>query len=179
MSKEQSGIEIQNNGNNEVEGVGVGLSEDVECIEPRLQRRGFQLVQVYPVKFLCGEQTKIEGPVKPANYATAINIINIFDLNVTFTKKAVLARSQHEEPGPISKKVKETLRPNQALEINCMDIRNLLDIPTGFIKGFVVIEVPITPGILPITPGITPGFADRVLEVVAVYTALHKQFAFE
>jgi hypothetical protein len=56
-----------------------------------------------------------------------------------------------------------------------MDIRNLLDIPTGFIKSFVVIEVPITPGISPITSG----FADRVLEVIAVYTTLHKQFAFE
>ena len=61
---------------------------------------GFRRAAVYSVKFLCGFQNPIdvtplgpqaEPPVKPGNYATAVNIHNFHAFQVNICKKAVLA----------------------------------------------------------------------------------------
>src|SRR5690242_3393793 len=61
---------------------------------------GFPRAAVYSVKFLCGFQNPIdvsplgpqaEPPVKPGNYATAVNIHNFHTFPVNICKKAVLA----------------------------------------------------------------------------------------
>ena len=135
---------------------------------------------VYPVKFVCGsipgehfdipdgstafepnmQKASREPPVKPGNYATAINIYNYQNDDVKFTKKAVIARPQGKPLGPISGVITESLGPGQALEVDCPNIASLFElggqVVPDFIKGFVEIAV--------------DNPRDQ-LEVVAVYTA--------
>jgi hypothetical protein len=113
---------------------------------------------VYSVKFVCGLQLPIPGqvppfepPVKPGNYATAVNIHNFHNgQSATIAKKAVIANPENQPPGQISKFTTLTLQPDQALEIDCPDIASLLANPTTvlppFIKGFVevVSRVPLS-----------------------------------
>jgi len=122
---------------------------------------------VYSVKFLCGFQNGVdvspaapqsEPPVKPGNYATAVNIHNFHTFPVTICKKAVLApaescfTSSATSPpcfkgfGPV---IPVRLDPDLALEVDCQDIAVTLlhgilpPPPLGptFIKGFVEITV--------------------------------------
>ncbi len=123
---------------------------------------------LYSVKFLCGLQTlgsnvfkpPQEPPVKPGNYATAVNIHNFHNADAVFVKKAVIALPERQtQRGPVSKFAQDALGPDQALEVDCTDIVNLFASPgTGatlppFIKGFVEIVSPVQ------------------LSVTAVYTA--------
>ncbi|HKV55101.1 MAG TPA: hypothetical protein VJN94_10710 [Candidatus Binataceae bacterium] len=123
---------------------------------------------IYAVKFLCGlEQPAIptppipfpnEPPVKPGNYATAVNILNFHNTLVKICKKAVVALPEacsETAPNPnrgtecnqfIGIRTDIVLTPDQALEVDCSDIVSLLG-GTGvglppFIKGFVEIVVP-------------------------------------
>jgi len=119
---------------------------------------------VYSVKYLCGLQTLAsnippnEHEVAPGNYATAINIHNFHGLKVSFRKMAVVADPQRNTRGPKSPNVNESLGPNEALEVDCIDIVQLF--PQNalgtrkFIKGFLQIVSPVAE-----------------LSVVAVYTA--------
>jgi hypothetical protein len=114
---------------------------------------------MYTVKFACVKEVgppeaEFGGaPFVPAQYRTAVNIHNPQRDDVSFSKKAVVALSQgSEERGIISEWREERLRSDEALDVDCLDIRELLggDQPVG--DGFVVIE-------------------SRVpLDVVAVYT---------
>lgn len=107
-------------------------------------------ILVYSVAFLCGtlagpdEATpEREGPVKPGNYATAIDVHNFMGEPVAFTKKAVISNPQGQERGKISAKREDKLRLDEALEIDCLDIVRLFAGAASnlkFIKGFVVIE---------------------------------------
>lgn len=111
---------------------------------------------IYSVKFVCGLQfpnttlvPPSEPPVKPGNYATAVNIHNFHnDQTVTIAKKAVIANPENQPPGEISRFQKVTLAPDQALEIDCPDIASLLANPVAplpsFIKGFVEVISPTT-----------------------------------
>lgn len=136
----------------------------------------FPRLTVYSAKFLCGEyrldraaeKAGREGPVKPGNYATAINIHNPSPWRtVAFRKKAVLlfdgsdphANDEPERPREPGRLFTVELRPDFGMEIDCPDIRKVLlegrVKPPSFIKGWVVLE----------TWDPTP------LDVVAVYTA--------
>ena len=139
---------------------------------------------VYSVKYLCGLQPPQplpfpqEPPVKPANYATAVNIHNFHNQqSVTIAKKAVIANPENQPPGPIGQFRKVILEPDQALEIDCPDIVSLL--PAGlnlpFIKGFVEIISPVQLSVTGVytaqacEPGATNGCAPNApvsLEVV-------------
>jgi hypothetical protein len=117
---------------------------------------------VYAVKFLCGSilppstspnptNGAPEGPVKPGNYLTAINVHNPNGNTIAFLKKAVLLYqadklTEPEMPMPPSQLREAVLKPDWGLEIDCADIRNVLlkgSAPPAhiFIKGWVVIEV--------------------------------------
>ncbi len=110
---------------------------------------------IYSVKFLLGEAKSESEGVKPANYATAVNIHNFLDESVTVKKKAVIAVPQGQ-PGIVSAYEEFKMGPNWAVEVDGADISNLLGLPfppQSFVKGFVVIESP------------------KPLNVVAVYTS--------
>lgn len=131
----------------------------------------------YSVKFVCGSidsppfkiphratafepnmmSASREPPVKPGNYATAVNIHNPHNDGVKLRKKAVIARPQGQPLGPVSGWQFDKLGPDQALEVDCRNIASMFLHPgtTGprFIKGFVVVQ------------------ALRELDVVGVYTS--------
>ena len=133
---------------------------------------------VYAAKFLCGTHTPpvpgvVEGPVKPGNYQTAINVHNPNRSTVSFRKKAILlfradAPPVPEQPQPPGAFVQAGLKANWGLEIDCNDIRNVLLDPAIappdpiFMKGWVVLEV---------VGGSTSQGGPKPLDVVAAYTA--------
>jgi hypothetical protein len=93
--------------------------------------------------------------VAPGIYFTAINIHNPTYREIGFRKKIAIALPG-ERPGPVSRPFRARLGPDEALEIDCPDIRSHVApeySQTDFLKGFVVIE------------------SDVELDVVAVYTA--------
>jgi hypothetical protein len=124
---------------------------------------------VYSVKFVCGVQAPVSGlhppsepPVKPGNYATAINIHNYhLDQTANITKTAVIANPENAPSGRISSSRPVTLLPGHAFEIDCSDIVSLFGTTAplpAFIKGFVELRAS-PPGFLPL------------LSVTGVYTA--------
>jgi len=128
---------------------------------------------VYAAKFLCGTLPPLaagqhEGPVKPGNYQTAINVHNPNPRDVDFQKKAVLLFDSavpdmaFEVPKKPSDKRDARLQQDWGLEIDCDTIRTELlggAAVGSFIKGWVILEVKV----------VSPG--TRVLDVVAAYTA--------
>jgi hypothetical protein len=104
----------------------------------------------YAVKFVCG---KSDGTVvAPGVYFTAINVHNPTYAGIGFRKKITIALPG-EKAGPVSKFFDARLGPDEALEIDCPDIRKHAQSEADFLKGFVVIE------------------SEVELDVVAVYTA--------
>ena len=106
-------------------------------------------VFLYSVKFICGlEQPPTnlhppqEPPVKPGNYATAVNVHNFGPTNLCVAKKAVVAFPESQPGQLISPFISFKLVPDGAFEIDCTDIVSLLRVPTlpPFIKGFVEIQ---------------------------------------
>ncbi|HUI17543.1 MAG TPA: hypothetical protein VL244_07750 [Alphaproteobacteria bacterium] len=118
---------------------------------------------VYAVKFVCGFQAPldaevpIEPPVKPGNYATAVNVQNFHNAAAKITVRAVIANPAGQPlaaPGPV---VNGALKPLEAIEFDCRQIAEDLVKTTPklppFIKGFVDIT------------------SSVILSVVGVYTA--------
>jgi hypothetical protein len=145
----------------------------LQCAPARAQNQNCSvgsLPCVYSVKFVCGVQSPIanlhlpsEPPVKPGNYATAINIHNFHqDQKAVILKSAVIARPENQPLGPLSSVREVVLGPGQAFEIDCSDIVTLfgaLPVPLPpFIKGFVEMR------------GFPPN-PFPTLSVTAVYTA--------
>jgi hypothetical protein len=111
---------------------------------------------VYAAKFLCGRlgelDPKVEAPVGPGSYTTAINVHNPGYRPVVIAKKAILlfagASREPEIPRPPAPRHQLKLDPDWGVEIDCQDIREVLlrseqgviiPAPT-FIKGWVVLE---------------------------------------
>ena len=115
---------------------------------------------VYSIKFICGDQPPMpnlrppsEPPVKPGNYATAINIHNFHQIPVTIQKSAVIANPEAHQFGQVSTPRVIRVGPGQAFEIDSLFQPQLAPLPP-FIKGFVELR-----GSFP------------TLSVTAVYTA--------
>ena len=116
----------------------------------------------YAVKFICG---KSPGDIlAPGDYFTAINVHNPNSGDIELRKKFAVALPR-QEAGPVSEFVGARLGSDQAMEIDCPEIRELIRQLTGFsadlIKGFVVIETTVE------------------LDVVAVYTVMGTTGAIE
>lgn len=112
----------------------------------------------YSAKFVCGPRGG-DLQVVRGSYATVVNIHNPHFQPVNFRKKAVIAFSQREPRGPIAEFVRESLKADEALGVDCRDIRALFDpaiVLPPLIEGFVVIYSPVQ------------------LDVVVVYTARHR-----
>jgi hypothetical protein len=102
---------------------------------------GFQ----YAAKFLCTANipgtSQTTASVVPGNYETVISIHNPQNQPVRFHKKIALTFSGVEQPGPVSKFVPETLKADEASQVDCTVIAN--DFGITFIhgaEGFLVIE---------------------------------------
>ena len=108
---------------------------------------------VYSAKFVCGSIAATgdgvainEPPVKPGNYATAINIQNYSTETVEFTYRTSVARAVDPDVnlGPVSQPANAEMDQYQAMEIDCPQIVGLLEdtdlVEAQFLKGFVTIE---------------------------------------
>jgi CARDB len=103
----------------------------------------------YSAKFVCGTPRAEE--LAPGRYFTAVNIHNPTSRDVSLRMKIALAGG--EQPGPVSESVDLRLGSDEALEINCPDIRAHCGVDDDFVKGFVIID------------------SDIELDVVTVFTA--------
>ena len=80
---------------------------------------------VYSAKFLCGPAFGKEG-VQRGSYSTAVNVHNPHNGRVILYKKAVIANREDEPRGRISEFHRVVLGPDEAIEIDCLDIYGLL-----------------------------------------------------
>jgi hypothetical protein len=103
----------------------------------------------YAVKIVCGPPD--HPAVANGYYYTAINVHNPSRESAKFRWKIALTLPRIQ-PGPITTFFNASLKPDQALEIECSDIRERAP-KLPFFKGFVVIE------------------SDTEFDVVGVYTA--------
>lgn len=99
------------------------------------------IVYEYAVKFICGGSSGSCGDVvAKGHYYTAINVHNPETHRVGFRWKVAVAKPGLEA-GPVSAFSAARLGPDEALEIDCDDIRCLSHRRDDFLKGFVVIQV--------------------------------------
>lgn len=124
---------------------------------------------LYNVKFECGTISGAEGPLRPGHYDTDIGILNKqdFPVKVQWSASANDARNTNS--------ILKTLQPQGATGIVCKDLRQVLGNDTSFVEGFVIINVPVEPGLLgSLSNGSSVlGRAEdiNILEVQAFYTA--------
>lgn len=124
---------------------------------------------IYNVKFECGTIRGDEGPLRPGHYDTDIGILNKQDFPVKIQWSATA------NDGANTNSILRTLRPQSATGIVCTDLRQVLGNNESFVEGFVIIHVPVEPGLLgSLSGGATVlGRAEdiNILEVQAFYTA--------
>lgn len=124
---------------------------------------------IYNVKFECGTISGSEGPLRPGRYDTDIGIFNKQD----FAVKTQWSATANE--GINTNSILKTLQPQGVTGIICKDLRQVLGNDEPFVEGFVIINVPVEPGLLgSLSNGSTVlGRAEdiNILEVQAFYTA--------
>jgi hypothetical protein len=103
----------------------------------------------YAAKIVCGQGHG--GILAQGEYHTAINVHNPTDHRVGFRTKIAVALPG--EPGPVSTFKEHRLPPDAAIEFDCPQLWQLVEIQTELLKGFFVVE------------------STAKLDVVAVYSA--------
>ncbi len=125
----------------------------------------------YYVKFECGTISGNEGPLRPGHYDTDIGILNKQD-SETQIQWSITANNSRNTNSII-----RTLEPQGSINIVCKDLRDIIGNDQRFEEGFVIINVPLEPGLLGSlshgTQVIGRNFEDinNFLEVQAFYTA--------
>jgi hypothetical protein len=112
----------------------------------------------YVVSFTCGNNGGDSNRVPPGVYATAVNLYNAGNADVTLRKSLALTFPPEEQAaGELSEVIEDLLVPGRALQIDCGEVRDEFVFPdpvpfTGYLQGFMVIE------------------SNRALHVEAIYT---------
>src|SRR5918999_782241 len=125
----------------------------------------------YNVKFECGTISGDEGPLRPGHYDTDIGILNKQDL-ATQIQWSVTANNSRNTNSII-----RTLEPQGSTNIVCKDLQNIIGNEQRFVEGFVIINLPLEPGVLASLSdgaqvlGRSLEDLDNLLEVQAFYTA--------
>ena len=126
---------------------------------------------IYNVKFECGTISGDEGPLRPGHYDTDIGILN----KQNFAAKIQWSITANDSKNTNS--IIRTLEPQGSASIVCKDLQNILGNDQRFVEGFVIINVPLEPGLLASlsngTQVLGRNFEDinSLLEVQAFYTA--------
>jgi hypothetical protein len=125
----------------------------------------------YYVKFECGTISGDEGPLRPGHYDTDIGILNKQDF-ATQIQWSVTANNSRNTNSII-----RMLEPQGSINIVCKDLQNIIGDDQRFVEGFVIINLPLEPGLLAsLSDGaqvLGRNFEDmnNLLEVQAFYTA--------
>jgi hypothetical protein len=125
----------------------------------------------YYVKFECGTISGDEGPLRPGHYDTDIGILNKQDLP-TRIQWSVTANNSKNTNSIIS-----MLEPQASTNVVCKDLQNIIGNDQRFVEGFVIINVPLEPGLLASLSdgtqilGHNSEDINNLLEVQAFYTA--------
>ena len=138
---------------------------------PQLNRTAPIKNLTYNVKFECGTISGEEGPLRPGHYDTDIGILN---------KQNFAAKIQWSITANGSRNTNSIIRmlePQGSTSIVCKDLQNILGNDQRFVEGFVIINVPLEPGLLASlsdgTQVLGRDFEDinSLLEVQAFYSA--------
>jgi hypothetical protein len=125
----------------------------------------------YYVKFECGTISGDEGPLRPGHYDTDIGILNKQDL-ATQIQWSVTANNSKNTNSII-----RSLEPQGSTNIVCKDLQNIIGNDQRFVEGFVIINLPLEPGVLAsLSDGVqvlgrSLEALNNLLEVQAFYTA--------
>lgn len=125
----------------------------------------------YYVKFECGTISGDEGPLRPGHYDTDIGILNKQEL-ATQIQWSITANNSRNTNSII-----RTLEPQGSTNIVCKDLQNIIGNEQRFVEGFVIINLPLEPGVLAsLSDGVqvlgsSLEDLDNLLEVQAFYTA--------
>ena len=125
----------------------------------------------YYVKFECGTISGDEGPLRPGHYDTDIGILN---------KQNVAAQIQWSVTANNSRNTNSIiimLEPQGSTNVVCKDLQNIIGNDQRFVEGFVIINVPLEPGLLASLSdgtqilGHNSEDKNNLVEVQAFYTA--------
>ena len=124
---------------------------------------------IYNAKFECGTISGDEGPLRPGHYDTDVGILNKQDFPVKIQWSATA------NDGMNTNSILKSMQPQGVTDIVCKDLRQVLGNDQSFVEGFVMINVPVEPGLL---GSLSNGSAVlgrsediNILEVQAFYTA--------
>jgi hypothetical protein len=164
-------VEIMDQGDDVATFNSVAGQED-EQQQPPLRNSTTQIRNlIYNVKFECGTISKDEGPLRPGHYDTDIGILNKQD----FSAKIQWSITANDSKNTNS--IIRTLEPQGSTSIVCKDLHKILGNDQKFVEGFVIINMPLEPGLLASlsdgTQILGRNFEDinNLLEVQAFYTA--------
>src|SRR5918996_1342981 len=175
MDKVYKRVEVMNQSRN-----GVAIFNNTAWQEGEQQQQQQQKVQnrtspirnlTYYVKFECGTISGDEGPLRPGHYDTDIGILNKQDL-ATQIQWSITANNSRNTNSIIW-----TLEPQGSTNIVCKDLQNIIGIEQRFVEGFVIINLPLEPGVLASLSdgaqvlGRSLEDLNNLLEVQAFYTA--------
>ena len=168
-------VEIMNQSRNEVamfNNIAWQESEQLEQKHKEVQNRTSPIRNLtYYVKFECGTISGDEGPLRPGHYDTDIGILNKQDF-ATQIQWSVTANNSRNTNSVI-----RMLEPQGSTNIVCKDLQNIIGNDQRFVEGFVMINLPLEPGLLAsLSDGaqvLGRNFEDvnNLLEVQAFYTA--------
>ena len=100
----------------------------------------------YTPKFLCGNVSSNEGPVRPGHYDTDISILNKQDYPIKIFWNVI------PNDGNSSNSVIKILKPESSTGITCKDILPLVTISKNLLEGFVLLALPISDGMISTFP---------------------------
>jgi hypothetical protein len=157
--------------NNSIASQQGGQQEEEEQQQPHQNRTAPIRNLTYNVKFECGTISGDEGPLRPGHYDTDIGILNKQDLAAKIQWSVTANGSRN------TNSIIRMLEPHGSTSIVCKDLHNILGNDQRFVEGFVIINVPLEPGLLgSLSDGthvLGRDFEDinSLLEVQAFYTA--------
>jgi hypothetical protein len=96
----------------------------------------------YYVKFECGTISGDEGPLRPGHYDTDVGILNKQNFPTQIQWSVTANNSKN------TNSIVRTLEPQGSISIVCKDLRNIIGNEQRFVEGFVIINVPLEPGLL-------------------------------
>jgi hypothetical protein len=134
-----------------VAAVFLAVSSTSHAARAQVQPPPPQVTNTYAAKFICGVQQEsainFVADAQAGRYSTKINIHNNTGQLIRFRKKVIQLRGGQVPTEPQAKLDPESLRPDWAKEVVCLDIYKHLNIalspqaPPPYIEGFVILEV--------------------------------------